>query len=322
MTSDNARDSIAIYQSADGEARIEVRLDEDTVWLSLDRMAELFDRDKSTVSRHIRNVFAEEELDASATVAKFATVQTEGNRAVERQIDYYNLDVIISVGYRVKSLRGTQFRQWASRVLKQHIVEGYTVNSRRLEQLNKAIEILSRSVAPEIAGLSGILRQFTSGLDLLDKYDHQSIAKPEDKKTDGWVLTYEEARAFIASMRFGEESPLFGSEYNESFKGTLGAIYQSFGGKDLYPGVFEKAVNLLYLTVKNHSFIDGNKRIAAALFVYFLDKSNTLRNERNALRIDSNTLAAATLMIALSKPEEKEIMCALVMQMLVGGQGS
>jgi prophage maintenance system killer protein len=315
----NVINSIIIYQSPDGAAQIDVRLDTDTVWLSLDQMAELFDRNKSTVSRHIRNVFAEAELDPSATVANFATVQTEGSRSIERQIEYYNLDVIISVGYRVKSHRGTQFRQWASRILKQHLIQGYTVNEQRLRQLNQVIEIISRSAVPEIAGVSSVLRQFTSGLNLLDDYDHQSVTKPKDQKVGEWRLTYDEARKLIDSMRFGEESALFGREHSDSFKATLGAIYQTFGGEELYPGVCEKAANLLYLTVKNHSFTDGNKRIAAALFVYFLDKNSALRNARNALRIDNNALAAATLMIALSKPEEKEIMCALVMRMLADG---
>jgi prophage maintenance system killer protein len=316
-----SKNQIFIYQTKNKVAHVEVQLEGDSVWLNRQQLALLFGRDVKTIGKHINNALREE-LAGISTVANFATVQMEGARQVERQVEHYNLDMILSVGYRVKSAEGVYFRRWATSILRQHILQGYTINEKRLQQLKRIIDVISRSDAPEISGLSSVLRQFTGGLDLLDDYDHQSVSKPEDTASGGFVLHYDEARALIDSMRFGGESPLFGREHNDSFKGTLGTIHQTFGGQKLYPGVFEKAANLLYLTVKNHSFTDGNKRIAAALFVYFLDKNNALRNERNALRIDSSTLAAVTLMIALSRPEEKEIMCALVMQMLAGEQES
>jgi prophage maintenance system killer protein len=293
---------------------LEVRTDSDTVWLNRQQLALLFGRDVKTIGKHIGNALREELADIP-TVANFATVQTEGNRQVIRQIEHYNLDMILSIGYRVKSTEGVYFRRWATSVLREHLIQGYTINQKRMERLNKVLEIYARSAIPEIAGISGVLRQFTQGLDLLDSYDHQSVAKPKGKPGGG-PLSYEEARTFIDSMIFGNESALFGKEKDDSFKSTLGAIYQTFGGQELYPGVQEKAANLLYLTVKNHSFPDANNRIAAALFVYFLDKNDALFAPSRRPLIDNNALAATTLMIALSRPEEKDIMCALVMNML------
>jgi prophage maintenance system killer protein len=231
-------------------------------------------------------------------------------------MEHYNLDMILSVGYRVKSDEGIRFRIWANKVLKDYLVNGAAINQKRLTQLNKTLEIISRSATPEISGIADVLHNFANGLDLLDKYDHQCLEKPKIKGNTDWQLTYEEAIGFIQSMKFGSESSLFGHEKDESFKSSLGVIYQTFGGQELYPSVQEKAANLLYLVVKNHSFSDGNKRIAAALFVYFLEKNNILKGKNGKLLIDNNALAAMTLMFALSEPKEKEIMCNLAMNFL------
>ena len=308
---------VVLYHAQNAEVTVEVRTDGDTVWLNRQQLAELFGRDVKTIGKHINNALSEELL-GMATVAKFATVQNESGRSVARQIEHYNLDMILSVGYRVKSAEGIHFRRWATSVLKQHLMRGYTVNEKRLAQLNQALEILSRSATPEISGISSVLSAFAVGLSLLDDYDHHSLSKPQGTTSD-WRLGYDEARTFVDSMRFGKESELFGREKDDSFKSALGAIYQTFGGRDVYPSVQEKAANLLYLTVKNHAFVDGNKRIAAALFVYFLDKNKALKDESGALRISNETLAAITLMIALSHPDEKETMCLLVMNMFEKG---
>lgn len=311
----NMNEQIIIYESQDGETQINVQLKGETVWLSLDQIAELFQRDKSTVSRHIKNVYTEGELLRESTVANFAIVQTEGSREVERKIEHFNLDVIISVGYRVKSLRGTQFRQWANSVLKQYMLDGVAVNQKRLDQMRMVVSILGRSPDEMMSGIADVLNRFSSGLDLLDSYDHQTLSKPKGEIPE-WELTYNEARSFIDSMSFGDTSDLFGVERDDSFKGIIAGLYQSFGGVELYPSIQEKAANLLYLIIKDHSFTDGNKRIAAALFVYFLEKNEALRNITGQQIINNNALAAITLMVALSAPEEKDIMCMLVMNML------
>jgi prophage maintenance system killer protein len=286
-------------------------MDKETVWLTQAQMTILFERDQSVVSRHIRNAVAEQEIDPKSNMQNLHIANSD------RPTTYYDLDVIISVGYRVKSPRGVQFRRWATKVLREHIVKGYTVNETRLAQLKQTVQILSRSAIPEIAGAANILMQFASGLDLLDQYDHQSLQKPKNGRKRGkWELSYEEARKFVDSMKFGNESALFGAEKDDSFKSSLGAIYQSFGGQDLYPTAQEKAANLLYFVVKNHSFTDGNKRIAAALFVYFLGKQKLLYKKDGSPVIDNSTLAAMTLMIALSRPDEKETMVKLVMNFM------
>jgi prophage maintenance system killer protein len=230
--------------------------------------------------------------------------------------------MILAVGFRANATKQVvSFRRWAYGVLKKNLIDGFTVNQQRLEHLNKTIEILSRSGDELVSGIAEVLNTFADGLDLLDNYDHQSLVKPKGDTND-WVLKYDEARHFVDSMKFGKESDLFGNEKDESFHGSLGAIYQTFGGTELYPSVQEKAANLLYMIVKNHSFTDGNKRIAAALFVYFLEKNAALVDETGKHIISGNTLAAITLMIALSKPEEKEIMCTLVMNMLNVGENN
>ena len=313
MKDNTNENQLIVFIAEDGSVSVDVRFDEETAWLSLDQMADLFVRDKSTVSRHIKKIFEENELEKDSVVAKFATTASDGKTY---QVDYFCLDVIISVGYRVKSIRGTQFRQWANKVLKQHLIQGYSVNEKRLAQVHKLLQIVSRTEDEMVSGVANVLERYTIGLDLLDDYDYQRVSKPEVKTGSGWKLTYEEARTFVDQMKYMETSELFANEKDASFRSSIGAIYQTFDGADLYPSVQEKAAMLLYLVVKNHSFTDGNKRIAAALFVYFLDKNNALVTGSGRQIIANNTLAAITLMIALSQPEEKDVMCALVMNML------
>lgn len=307
---------LVIFKAQDGNIKLDVNIDKDTVWLSLEQMSELFERDKSTISRHIKNVFKEGELSEDSTVAKFATVQNEGTRSVERMIENYNLDVIISVGYRVKSKRGVEFRKWANSVLKDYILRGYAVNNNRINELGEVIRIMKRANENQIEGkqILDVIEKYTLALDLLDDYDHQKIEKPKGN-TATYTLTYEECRKVIDGMKFGSESELFGNEKDDSFKSSINAIYQTFGGQDVYPTLEEKAANLLYLITKNHSFSDGNKRIAAALFLYFLDKNNALFIDGKKV-IDDYTLVAVTIMTAESKPDEKDTMIKLIMNFL------
>ena len=292
--------SIVLFKDGDISLDVPISPDKDTVWLTANQMAMLFDKDEKTVRKHINNVFSDEELSTENNTQKMRVV------GVKQLVPFYTLDVIISVGYRVKSKRGIAFRRWANSVLKQYLLQGYAINKDRLTQLNQVIDIISRSGNTEIAGVSAVLERFTRGLEILDRYDHASLGKPKVKETDEtmWRLTYEEGRKIIDSMKFGDTSGLFGNEKDNSFKSVVGAIYQSFDGKDVYPTDQEKAANLLYMMVKNHAFSDGNKRIAAALFVYFLDKRGILYKDNGAL------------VIALSHPNEKEMMCLLVMNML------
>lgn len=308
--------NIVIFQDKDIKLEVPISLEKDTVWLTANQMAELFDKDEKTIRKHINNIFEDEELDYENNTQKMRVV------GVKQKVPFYTLDVIISVGYRVKSKRGILFRRWANSVLKEYLIKGYALNQKRLDELNTVIDIISRSSVPEISGVASVLDFFTKGLNILDDYDHQVLKKPSSndknnsEQKESWQLTYEEGRKVIESMRFAEASSLFGNEKDNSFKSTLGAIYQTFDGKDVYPILEEKAANLLYMLVKNHSFNDGNKRIAAALFIYFLERNNLLFDTNKNPIIDNNTLAAMTLMIALSKPEEKEIMCLLVLNML------
>jgi prophage maintenance system killer protein len=307
----NNENSIILYEAVKNASKINVHFDGETVWLNRTQIAELFGRDIKTIGKHINNALSEE-LKAFSVVAKFATTATDGKTY---QVEYYNLDMILSIGYRVKSNEGIHFRIWANSVLKQYLLKGVAVNQSRLKQLKQTIEIISRSENTQISGVANILQNFTAGLDLLDSYDYQAFKKPKGTKSK-WILTYEEGKKVIHSMKFNEKSALFGNEKDESFKSALGAVYQTFDGKEVYSTAQEKAANLLYLIVKNHAFSDGNKRIAAALFIYFLDKNKILRLKTGRFVIDNNTLAAMTLMIALSKPSEKEQMVLLVMNFL------
>ena len=306
------RNEIVLFETEDKSVSLPVAVENETVWLNLNQMCELFQRDKSVISRHIRNIYNEEELDENSTVAFFATVQNEGGREIERNINFYNLDVIISVGYRVKSKRGVEFRKWANNVLKQYILQGYAVNNNRINQLGEVIRIMKRTEnSLDGKQVLSVIEKYSTALELLDSYDHQRMTRPKGNQAT-YVLSYEECREAIAAMRFGDESELFGKEKDDSFKGSIGNIYQSYAGQEIYESLEEKAANLLYFVTKNHSFFDGNKRIAATMFLYFLDKNNALFDEGEKL-IDDHTLVALTIMIAESKPEEKEMMISVIM---------
>lgn len=304
---------IVLFETEDRKVALSVPIEQETVWLNRNQMAELFDRDVKTIGKHINNAL-KEELDSS-TVAKIATVQNEGGRKVEREIEHYNLDVIISVGYRVKSKRGVEFRKWANSVLKQYILQGYAVNNSRISQLGEVIQIMKRTEnALDSKQVLTVIEKYSEALELLDSYDHQNMTRPKGN-TATYELTYEECREVIANMRFGDESDLFGKEKDDSFKGSIGNIYQSFGGRDVYPTLEEKAAHLLYFVTKNHSFFDGNKRIAATMFLYFLDKNGVLFPDGKKL-IEDHALVALTIMIAESKPEEMEMMITVIMNCL------
>ena len=295
---------VELYKGADG-IELAVRLNEDTVWLTQQEMAELFGTSRENIVQHVGNIYDDQELTPDRTCKRFLQVQMEGTRQVKRERPHYNLDMILSVGYRVRSKTATQFRQWATRVLNDHLVQGYTINQQRLDQLNKVLRIASRALEPETAGIADFVQKYLAGLILLEAYDERTLAIPEGQQVV-WELGYDEARAFVDALPFGQTSDLFGRERGDAFKGVLGALYQSFGGYELYVSVQEKAANLLYLIIKDHPFFDGNKRSAAGLFVYFLDKNNALYDGEGRPFIENNTLAAVTLMIALSHPEEKD----------------
>lgn len=301
----------------DGNLNIEVAInpEQNTVWLNRNQISELFDRDVKTIGKHINNVL-NEELDGS-TVAKIATVQKEGDREVIREIDYYNLDMIISVGYRVKSNRGVAFRRWANAILKDYMLKGYAVNEKRLETLNKTIEIQSKMLASvmdiERNDVYEVVAKYTEALDLLDGYDHQCLKKPKGTDTL-YRLSYDEVRKLIDSMKF--ESAVFGVEKEKGkLNGILEAVYQHVFGQEMYPSIEEKAANLLYFLIKDHPFADGCKRIAAATFLEFLHKNNSLIKEGRQI-ISNNALVAITLMVAESNPKEKETMVTLIMNFL------
>ena len=296
----------------EGEFELSVRVEPqaDTVWLNRLQMSQLFDRDIKTIGKHIQSALREELEDS--VVAKFATTASDGKTY---QVEYYNLDMIISVGYRVKSTRGVQFRRWATNVLRQYLMQGYVCQQKRLQDLSTTIRVMKRVENKlDSAQILEVVQQYTRSLDLLDDYDHQRLKKPQGD-LHAYVLTYEECRKLIDSMRYGDESSVFGNEKDDSFKGSLGNIYQSFAGKDVYPSAQEKAANLLYLVTKNHAFSDGNKRIAAAVFLYFLERNGLLFRDGEKVIAD-HTLVAMVVMIAESKPEEKETMVKLVMNFL------
>ena len=306
------RNEFIIFETEDQQVKLPVTVEGETVWLNRNQMSELFNRDIKTIGKHINNALKEELSDDNSTVAKFATVQIEGEREVERNIEYYSLDVIISVGYRVKSKRGVEFRRWANSVLKQYILKGYAVNDNRIKQLGEVIRIMKRTENElDSKQVLSVIEKYSNALDLLDSYDHQNMTRPKGNETT-YVLQYEECMEVIQSMRFGDESDLFGKEKDDSFKGSIGNIYQSFGGVDIYESLEEKAANLLYFVTKNHSFFDGNKRIAATMFLYFLDKNNALFVDGKK-KIEDSTLVALTIMIAESRPEEKEMMISVIM---------
>lgn len=321
---------IIIYQTSDGHTSIDVKLTDETIWLNQYQLADLFDTDRTSLVKHIKNIYKSGELLEDATCAKFAQVQNEGSRKIRREVTHYNLDLIISVGYRVNSKRGTQFRIWANQVLKEYLVRGYVVNEKRLQEQAEQFNSLKHTVkllgnvlknkaltSDEATGLLKVVTDYSYALDILDRYDHQQLTLEGTVDHQLFRATYEEARRAIKDLKdiFGGSS-LFGNEKDSSFKGSIGAIYQSFGGVEFYPTIEEKAANLLYFVVKNHSFSDGNKRIAAYLFVWFLEKNRILYREDGSKRIADNALVALTLMIAESKPEEKEMMVKVVVNLI------
>lgn len=321
---------IKIFKSPEGNTSIEVKLEKETVWLSQKQMAELFEKDSDTIGLHLKNIYKSEELMEDSTTEKYSVVRQEGKRKVKRQINYYNLDAIISVGYRVNSKRGILFRQWATQLLKDYLIKGFAVNQQKLEkqneqliELKETVKILSKAVDykeltnDESKGLLKIISDYSYALDILDQYDYQTLKIIETSGKETYQLSYEEAISQInLTKRTYGNSDLFGHEKDDSFKSSVSTIYQSFSGQDLYPSIEEKAANLLYFVVKNHSFSDGNKRIAAFLFLYFLEKNGLLLNENKEKRIADNALVALTLMIAVSKPDEKEIMVKVIVNLI------
>ena len=300
------KNEIIIFETEDRSVSLDVTVENETVWLNQNQMIELFGRDQSVISRHIRNVFKENEVDEKSNMHFLHIANSD------RPVAYYSLDVIISVGYRVKSQHGVEFRKWANSVLKQYIMKGYAVNNNRIKQLGEVIRIMKRTEnSLDSKQVLSVIEKYNTALDLLDSYDHQNMQRPKGNEAT-YVLTYDECKSVIDSMRFGNESELFGREKDDSFKGSIGNIYQSFAGHEMYESLEEKAANLLYFVVKNHSFLDGNKRIAATMFLYFLDKNQALFIEGKKT-IEDSTLVALTIMLAESKPDEKEMMISVVM---------
>jgi len=321
--SGDRKGEIVLYKAANGGSAIDVRLEENTVWLSLIQIAELFKRDKSVISRHLRNVFKEKELNRSSTVAFFATVQNEGGRQIAREVEFFNLDAILSVGYRVNSKRGTQFRIWATTVLRDHLVKGYTANERRLKELQQSLHLVEHVLdrhevtSDEAKALLRVVTDYSYALDLLDDYDHRRVPAASVQPGPAKGISYEEALSIIERLRekFGG-SDLFGREKDRSLHSSLNAVMQTFDEEDVYPGLEEKAANLLYFLVKNHSFVDGNKRIAAALFLWFMEKNGLLYRPDGAKIMADTTLVAIALMIAESSAREKEPIIRIVVNLI------
>lgn len=322
--------AIQIYRLDNGATEIEVKLDQDTIWLSQKQIAELFDKDSDTIGLHLKNIYSTGELEDFSTTEDYSVVQKEGTRNVRRKIKHYNLDAIISVGYRVNSIRGTQFRIWANKILKEYLIQGYSINERalkrqneQLSELQKTIKILSYAIqskeltSDESKGLLSIISDYSYALDILDKYDYHSLSITHTSGKEIYRITYTEAIAQVYLVRkaYGNNE-LFGREKDESFKSSLSTIFQTFDGKDLYPSIEEKAAHLLYFITKNHSFTDGNKRIAAFMFLYFLSKNGILYDSYGNKRIADNTLVALTLMIAVSKQEEMDVMIKVIVNLI------
>ena len=320
---------IEIYQLNKDQIEINVQFEKETVWLSQKLMSDLFVKDSDTIGLHLRNIYEEGELEENSTTEFFSVVQIEGKRQVNRKIKHYNLDAIISVGYRVNSKRGTQFRQWATQRLKDYLVQGYAINEKRLketenkfQELKQAVKLLESIVqtkeitGDEAQGLLKVLSDYAFALDILDQYDHQTLKIAETDTDEVYKISYSEAIKAIVGLKtkFGG-SNLFGNEKDDSFKSSLATIYQTYDGIDLYPSVQEKAGHLLYFVTKNHSFSDGNKRIAAFLFVWFLERNALLYYEGKKV-IDDNALVALTLMIAESKPDDKDMMVKVIINLI------
>jgi len=314
-----SRGEIVLYQAPDGSVELDVRLDQESIWLSQKQMALLFQKDTDTIGFHLGNIYKEAELDEVATTEESSVVQQEGKRRVRRRMRFYNLDAIISVGYRVNSKRGTQFRIWATSILRDHIQKGFSVNRTRLRDLNLGVRLIAATATrrdlsgDEARALLQVVGEYSQALDLLDDYDHQRISKPHVGGSVLHALGYEEALRIVDQLRsrFGESS-LFGVEKDKGLESALGAVVQTFDGQDVYPSLEEKSANLLYFMVKNHAFVGGNKRIAAALFLWFLDRNGVLVDENGVPLISNAALVAMTLMIAESRPEEKDVQPFLI----------
>lgn len=324
-----SKGEMVIYTSPEGKANIDVRLEAETLWLSQRMMAELFGKDSDTIGLHLKNIYLEEELEEKATTEFFSVVQTEGKRRVRRRVKFYNLDAILSVGYRVNSRRGTQFRIWANRILREHLVQGYTVNQKRLQEqqqqiqkFKESIRLVERSLLDNIETMDQarsvikILSDFSQGLEILDNYDHESLETSGKTHTPAVVIEKQEFLDVVSAMRRDFDSDVFGKPKDDSFDSSVRQMYQSFDGIELYPTIEHKAAILLYLVVKNHSFVDGNKRIAAALFLYFLEKNNLLTRPDGQRTISNDGLAALTLLMALSRPEEKDTMIQIAITVM------
>lgn len=315
------KNEIVLFENQN--VKLEVNMKDETVWLSQQQMALLFNSSRTNIIEHINNIYSEEELDKVSTCQNFRQVQKEGKRNIARNIPFYNLDMIISVGYRVKSKNGIVFRKWANKIIKDYLIKGYAVNNKRLEYLEKTIKLLDIAgridgelSANEAQSIIKVINKYSNALNLLDKYDYKKVSKPKGTKNNK-KITYEECINIINTLRFNNYSDLFALERNNGLKGIIDDIYSTFDGSDLYSTVEEKAANMLYLVTKNHVFIDGNKRIAATLFIYFLNYYGLLYNE-NGMVIDNNTLVAVTILIAQSDPKEKEVLVDLVMNFLKG----
>ncbi len=321
---------IKIFQTKDKRTEIQVIVQSESVWLSQKQMAELFEKDSDTIGLHLRNIYKSGELTEKATTDKYSVVQKEGNRNVKRTIKLYNLDAIISVGYKVNSKRGVQFRIWSNQVIKDYLINGFAINEKRLRtqidnlnSLKETVRLLTKVTeqkkltSEESEGLLKIVSGYAYALDVLDQYDYQNLKISDTSEGELYRVTYKEAIQKISQLRkFYGNSHLFGKEKDDSFKSSISTIYQTFDKKDLYPSIEEKAANLLYLVTKNHSFVDGNKRIAAFLFLYFLEKNNLLFKENGEKRIPDNALVALTLMIAVSQPSEKETMIKVIVNLI------
>lgn len=325
---------VSIYKSSDNQTQIKVTIENESVWLSLNQIAELFGRDKSVISRHLKSIFSSKELDEKATVAKKATVQNESGRKVSRDIEFYNLDVIISVGYRVNSIQGTQFRIWATQRLKDYLIKGYTLNEERLQQVSKNLKELEQAIKTvksagdfedlklsETKGLLEIITNYTQSFILLNRFDSNNLEPEQLNENISYEIKYPEADAAISELKKQlisrkEATGLFGNQKDESFKGVLGNIVQSFGGEYLYPSIEEQAANLLYLVIKNHPFSDGNKRIGAFLFVWFLEKNKHGFKKSGELKINDNALVALALLVAQSNADDKELMIKLIINLI------
>lgn len=313
---------IVIYQSVQGAPTIQVLFENDTLWLDQYQISELFETDRTSIVRHIQNIYKTSELEESTTCAKITQVQQEGERTVNRKIRIFNLDLIISVGYRVNSKQGTAFRIWANKIIKDYLVKGYTINEKRLNELKKTIKLVNRTIQSldsddQTKGIFEVLSEFSTALDILDDYDHQRLSLSDTPIQATFRISFEEAKFAVDELkkRFGGSS-LFGNEKDQSFKGSISAIDQTFDGIELYRSLEEKAAHLLYFVVKNHSFSDGNKRIAAWLFIWYLEKNKNLYLPDGSKRISENALVALTLLIAESKPEEKEMMINVVVNLI------